>query len=36
MMTSSISAGSTPARLTASAIACPAKACGWVSLNAPR
>src|SRR5436309_16035528 len=36
MMTSSISPGATLARLTASAIACPAKACGWVSLKAPR
>src|SRR4051812_6449575 len=35
-ITSSISPGSTRARLTASAIACPARACGWVSLKAPR
>src|SRR3954452_22154256 len=35
-ITSSISAGSMRARLTASAIACPARACGWVSLKAPR
>ena len=36
MTTSSISAGSTPARCTAWRMACPPSCCAWVSLNAPR